>query len=138
MQTKTSRPAQRGMTLIELMTVVAIVAILGTIALTSYRSSVVRANRAEATTTLLRVQAAQEKFYLNEQTYSNSLAELKIAPLTERRLYRIQLSNVSDTTYRATATAIDGQAGSDSECGTLTIDATGTRTPSPATTRCWR
>jgi len=125
------------MTLIELLTVVAIVAILGTIALNSYRSSVLRSNRTEGTTTLLRIQAAQEKFYLNERAYSNSLTQLKIPANTERGLYRIQLSNVGAVTYTATATATNGQA-ADTECATLSIDETGNRTPSPATTRCWR
>ncbi|HWK49896.1 MAG TPA: type IV pilin protein [Steroidobacter sp.] len=137
MRINTCRPAQRGMTLIELLTVVAIVAILGTIALNSYRSSVLRSNRTEGTTTLLRIQAAQEKFYLNERAYSNSLTQLKIPANTERGLYRIQLSNVGAVTYTATATATNGQA-ADTECATLSIDETGNRTPSPATTRCWR
>jgi type IV pilus assembly protein PilE len=126
------------MSLIELLTVVAIVAILGTIALSSYRSSVVRANRAEGAAILLRVQAAQEKFYLDKQTYSGSLADLKIPEFTERRLYRIRVFDASETEYTATATALDGQAASDSECAVLSIDETGQRTPSPATTRCWR
>jgi type IV pilus assembly protein PilE len=137
MRTKTGRPAQRGMTLIELLIVVVVIAILGTIAMSSYRSSVVRANRAEGTATLLKVQAAQEKYYLDKQTYTNDLAQLKIPQFTERRLYQIRLSDVNDTEYTATATAIEGQA-SDRECAVLSIDETGNRTPSPATTRCWR
>lgn len=137
MRTNICRPAQRGMTLIELLTVVAIVAILGTIALNSYRSSVLRSNRAEGAATLLKVQAAQEKFYLNERAYSNSLSQLKIPANTERGLYQIRLSNVGAVTYTATATAINGQA-ADTECATLSIDETGNRTPSPATSRCWR
>ena len=47
------------MTLIELMIVVAIVAILAAVALPAYRGYVLRSNRTEATATLLRVQAAQ-------------------------------------------------------------------------------
>jgi type IV pilus assembly protein PilE len=125
------------MTLIELITVVTIVAILSTIALTSYRSSALRANRAEGTAALLKVQAAQEKFYLNEQDYADNLTDLKMPALTERGLYQIQLSNVTATGYRATARAAGGQT-ADSECATLTIDETGRRTPDPASSRCWR
>lgn len=137
MQTKTFRPAQRGMTLIELMTVVSIVAILSTVALNTYRSSVRRANRAEGTALLLRVQAAQEKFYLNERTYSNNLAQLKVPAASERNLYQIALSGVNATQYTVTATAINGQA-DDAECPTLSINEAGNRVPSPAATRCWR
>jgi len=125
------------MTLVELMTVVAIIAILGTIALNSYRGSVLRSNRTEGTTTLLRVQAAQEKFYLSAQTYTNDLAKLGIPATTERGLYQIRVTGASNTAYTATATAKDGQT-ADTECATLSIDETGKRTPSPATTRCWR
>jgi type IV pilus assembly protein PilE len=125
------------MTLIELLIVVVVIAILGTIAMSSYRSSVLRANRAEGATALLKVQAAQEKFYLNEQTYADNLADLKMPAQTERGLYQIQLYDVTPTQYRARARAAGGQV-ADRECATLTIDETGNRTPSPATTRCWR
>ena len=49
----------RGMTLIELMVVLAIVAILATIAVGSYGRYVLRANRTEATSALLRIQVAE-------------------------------------------------------------------------------
>src|SRR2546429_5200969 len=54
----------RGMTLIELMVVLVIVAILSTLAVGSYRRYVLRANRTDATSALLRIQVAEEKFFL--------------------------------------------------------------------------
>lgn len=137
MRTETCRSSQRGITLIELLTVVAIVAILGTIALSSYRGSVIRANRAEGTATLLRVQAAQEKYLLSAQEYTNNLAQLGINASTERDLYGIKVVLTDTGGYTVTATAKNGQT-ADTECDTLTIDETGKRTPNPATTQCWR
>jgi type IV pilus assembly protein PilE len=131
--------AQRGMTLIEMMIVVAIVAILGTIALGNYRASVLRSNRAEATAALLRIQAAEEKYYLSRNTYTNNLALLGSSENTERGLYtlRIQVGGTGDT-YTARATATGSQT-ADTECPVFTIDETGARTPVPGdANRCWR
>lgn len=131
------------MTLIELMIVVAIVAILGTIAIGNYRNHVLRSNRTEATAALLRIQVAQEKYYLNKNEYANTLAKLGLgtSTSTERGLYTLQLLNVPATgaqTYTAQATAAGSQA-ADRDCPTFSIDQTGTKTPTPGTTnRCWR
>jgi prepilin-type N-terminal cleavage/methylation domain-containing protein len=66
------RARSQGMTLIELMIVVIVVAILGTVAVSSYRSYLIRANRTEARMALLRVQAAQEKFFLQNNRYASN------------------------------------------------------------------
>ena len=127
------------MTLIEMMIVVAIVAILGSIAVGSYRASVLRSNRAEATAALLRIQAQQEKFYLSRNIYTNNLALLGATENTERRLYVIRVAlNRAGEGFTATATAAGNQT-ADTECPVFTIDETGNRTPAPgAGTRCWR
>lgn len=136
MPTNARRPAQRGITLIELMVVVAIVAILATLAAGNYRSHALRSNRAEAKSALLRIQAAQEKYYLSQNTYGN-LAQLRLPATTERRLYGIEVLNPTATGYTARATATGSQV-ADTECATLTIDAAGARTPTPGTSRCWQ
>ncbi len=67
------RNKMRGVTLIELVVVVAIVALLATIAIPSYRQFVLRSHRAEAKSALLNLAAAQEKFYLQNNTYTDAL-----------------------------------------------------------------
>src|SRR5213595_20471 len=64
----------RGMTLIELMVVVAIVAILASLAVGSYRRYMLRANRTDATAALLRIQVAEEKFFLQNNVYTIDLS----------------------------------------------------------------
>jgi type IV pilus assembly protein PilE len=64
----------RGVTLVELLMVIVIIAILSSIAVPTYRSYVLRAQRTEATATLLRVQAAQEKFFAQNNIYAADLA----------------------------------------------------------------
>ncbi len=70
-----NRARMPGMTLIELLVVVALVAILTFAAVPSYRAYAVRAHRVEATTALLALSAAQEKFYLQNNTYTAELAD---------------------------------------------------------------
>ena len=52
------RPTQNGVTLIELLTVIVVLGILASIAVPSYRNYLLRAQRTEATTALLNLQAA--------------------------------------------------------------------------------
>lgn len=137
MRTNTHRHAQRGVTLVELLLVVAIVAILGSIATANYRSYSIRANRAEAKTALLNVQTSQEKYYLNQHTYTDDLADLKLTSPTERGLYTLQIRLNGTDAYTATATAAGSQV-ADSECPSLSIDETGKRLPDMAVSKCWR
>ncbi len=103
MQTK-----NRGVTLIELVVVVAILALLASIAVPSYRQYVLRSNRAEAKAALLNVAAAQEKFYLQNNTYTNELTDappsgLGLGDTTETGLYTIEVDGADADGYTATA-----------------------------------
>jgi type IV pilus assembly protein PilE len=133
-----------GITLIELMVVIMVVAILGTIAVSSYRGYMIRSNRTEAKTELLRIQAAQEKFFLQNNRYATGAelddpppAGLGISLVSPSGMYNIDLSAATDTTYTARARATKGQLQDTSACQTLTIDESGTRTPDDAS-GCWR
>ena len=61
---------QRGYTLIELMVVVVVIAILGVIGIPSYRAYMLRAQRTEAKDALVRLATNQERFYLQNNTYT--------------------------------------------------------------------
>jgi type IV pilus assembly protein PilE len=135
----------QGMSLIELMIVVAIVAILGTIATNSYRGYVMRTHRTEARSALLRVQAAQEKFFLQNNRYALN-TELSTAPpnglgipakSTPGGYYNISIARPNTTQYMVTATATGGQLQDVANCQTLSIDNNGGRTP-PDSSGCWK
>ena len=61
-----------GFTLIELMIVVAIIAILASIAIPSYRDYIIRGHLAEATSTLASYQAKMERYYQDNRTYADA------------------------------------------------------------------
>ena len=67
------RYTQRGVTLIELLTVVVIVAILASIAVPSYRNYLIRAQRTDATTALLRIQSGMEKYLVQNGKYTTDV-----------------------------------------------------------------
>jgi len=136
----------RGMTLIELMVVLAIVAILSTIAVGSYRRYVLRANRTDATSALLRIQVAQEKYFLQNNTYTTNVTAapptgLGVASPTPNLFYTLGVAPGSTgniaTSFLATAAAVAPQT-QDTSCLTLTIDDQGLRNSAPSTTACWR
>jgi type IV pilus assembly protein PilE len=131
----------RGFTLIELMIVVVVVAILAAIAIPSYRQYVLRSNRTEAKRTLLNVAAAQEKFYLQNNTYASSSAlttappdGLGIQGTTEHGHYTVAIDAADAATFSATATAQGGQS-QDSRCASFSINQAGARTATNAD--CW-
>ena len=138
----------KGITLLELMVVIAVVAILSSIAVTTYRGYLMRTNRTEARTALLRVQTAQEKFFLQKNRYATN-AEMPQDPpdglgvpatSTPGGFYAISIENYDEdtgTTYRAVAQAQAGQLDDRAECQTLKIDQNGERTPA-ASTGCWK
>jgi type IV pilus assembly protein PilE len=140
----------RGFSLIELMVVLAVFAILSTIAVGSYRRYVLRATRTEARLSLLAIQVAQEKFFLQNNQYAQDIATVIAAPpaglglasidaagLTNGGNYTISFSAVTPTTYTLQAVATGKQAQDTAACLTFTINEQGTRTPADST-GCWR
>ena len=140
-----NRKSARGVTLIELMTVIVVLAVLASIAVPSYRRYVMRSNRTEASAALLQVRIAQEKFFLQNGAYADDgalstapPAGLGIPGSTPSNYYNITLDRTSTTAYTVTATAVNGQA-DDTSCATLTINESGVRGSSPGSvTECWR
>jgi type IV pilus assembly protein PilE len=104
---------QQGVTLIELVVVVVIVGILASIAIPSYRNYVLRANRTEGRAALLALATAQEKFYLQCNTYTTDLdpdaatdcdtGNLRFPVTSERGYYTITVTAANETGWTAEA-----------------------------------
>jgi type IV pilus assembly protein PilE len=142
---------RRGFTLIEAMIVLVVLAILAAIAVPSYRSYLLRAQRTEATTALLRAAAAQEKFFLQNNRYATDLATappngLGQSTVTERGFYDVTmaLSEPDGSGFRITARPRPGGGQrDDSLCTRFTLDHNGLRGARNAadedvTASCWR
>lgn len=129
----------RGITLLELMIVVVIVGILAAIAYPSYRDMAARGKRNEAKACLLQIAAQQERFYLNNNTYTTDMTNLGFPVaggfVTDSTTYTCNVGAADANNFTATATYnnADGEAG---KCGTFQLDARGNRTSAPLTD-CW-
>lgn len=130
---------ERGYTLLELLACLALVALLASLAVPGLRESWLRARRSEAVSALLRMQLAQERFYIERGRYAADLAELHAAvgtPWTSE-YYRLAAVSTSADQYRLEATATGPQGGDRTPCLVLAINQRGERSP-PETTGCWR
>ena len=119
---RTTSHRQQGFTLMELLITVTILLIVAAIAVPNYRNHVMRANRSEGAAALQRIAAAQEKFYMQNNTYTDSFATdggLGIANTT--RHYDLDIVSADATAFSATARPREGQE-QDTDCWIMTID----------------
>ena len=126
-----------GVTLIELMIVMVIIAILSAIAIPAYQSHVTKTNRRAAQSCLSEAAQFMERYYTTFLTYATAPV-LSLGCQNDPNLntrYTITRSNLGAKTYTVTATPINVQLTRDTQCGTLTINQDGTR--GPTTTGCW-
>ncbi len=128
-----------GFTLIELMIVVAVIAIISAIAYPSYTKSVQKSRRAEGKALLLDAANRQERRFGDSNKYTENMTQLGYAAdpaVSENGHYNVDSSSTSSTAlldFTLTATAIGVQA-VDTACATMTINNLGQKTP---TSGCW-
>jgi type IV pilus assembly protein PilE len=144
---------QRGVTLIELMIVIVILALIAGFAYPSYMNYVVDTKRTAASSILLQVADRQQQFFMDNKRFSNDLTALGFAanPLViaddgrtmadaanKASTYSVALSNVTATTYTITAAPLNGQASRDGDCGSLTLNQTLVKGASGGGDDCWK
>ena len=122
-----------GVTLLELLVVLALAGILAGIAYPSYRAQLLRAHRLEAVEALLAAAAAQERFQLAHGRYADRIAAegedgLSMPRLTSGGRYGLEvvLPGPADFLVRAVPRAGSGQE-DDRRCQELWIRADGRR-----------
>ena len=117
----------RGMTLIELLIVVTIVAILAGVALPSWDSQVKKARRADARNTLMSVQVEQEKYRADNGSYASSMNALGLGTYnsTSRDYYNVSIVSSSATAFVASAAPNTNSGQNSDDCGTFAINQSG-------------
>jgi len=129
----------RGVTLLELMIVVVIIGILAAIAYPNYRQYAARAKRTEARAALLKIAANQERFYLQNNTYTTDMMQLGFpvgaAFITNSNSYSVSVTVADANNFTAVATYqnADDEAG---KCLTFELDGRGIRISAPLPD-CW-
>ncbi|WP_312243868.1 type IV pilin protein [Stutzerimonas nitrititolerans] len=135
--------SQNGFTLIELMITVVIISILASIAYPSYQEFVKRGNRTEGQAFLSEVAARQERYFAQNNEYTDDVDKLKLKNGSTSETGKYELSIVIDED----ADADDGgytltaeEQFNDDACGNLTLTATGIKgvTGSKAAADCWK
>jgi len=145
------RLKMRGMTLIELLVVIGVLGILTSIAVPTYRKYLLRAQRSEAKIALLQLQTAQEKYYLQNNAYTDDVTTastavnpgLGLPGTSETGKYDIAITNLGagGQTYTATASPHTGGGQTDDkDCANFTITERGLRGISGTRTTeyCWK
>lgn len=125
---------QAGFSLIELMVVVAVIGILASIALPSYNAYLIKSRRAAGAACLTAAAQQMERFYTTELTYSGAPAAFPCDAETAPYYTVTGVVGGTGRTYTLSASP-QGKQDADTECGTLTIDQAGAKTP--ATASCW-
>jgi type IV pilus assembly protein PilE len=128
----------RGFTLIELIIVIAIVALLVAVALPTYRDHVRKSRRAEAQAYMMSVAGRQQQFLVDTRNYAATLPTINIPqPSSVGSFYTVTLAVAAGPppTFTLTAAPMAGTDQVNEKCGTLTINQTGAKTA--ALSSCW-
>lgn len=147
------RSRQLGLTLIEVMVVVAIISVLATIVYPLYTDQLRKSRRASATVALASIAQAQERFFTANSTYATTLDGsgsgnlagnaldvsdyLTSGLATDDGFYTIAISGASATAYTLTATA-NGTQTSD-YCSSFSLTQSGIKSynSSSNSVTCW-
>ncbi len=134
--------SKAGFTLVELLIVMAIVAILGVIAVPSYRNYVVGARQNSAQQALLRMAGAMENCYSMNQTYVGCFGTNKDAnkdgvndflKANDIENYYEDMTEVTARNFRVAVKATGGQAKDVAKsCQVLAVDRLGRKLSAPS------
>ena len=135
---RASRSLQRGFTLIELMIVVAVIAILAAIAIPNYNDYVKRGQIVDGLVPLADMGGKLEQYFQDNRTYVGACATGTVAPMPVTTTRFTYSCNLAASTYTVTATGQGGMAGF-----VFTLNQNGARSTTgtaagwTAGTNCW-
>jgi len=127
----------RGLTLVELMVVVAVLAIVATIGYPLYTDQVQKSRRYDAQGALLNLgnQLEQHRAMQPNVGYTGFVLS-DFSDLSDRLSNHYNFAvTLGTTTYDLTATPVSGSSQAGDRCGTLTVDEQGQTSPGD---NCWK
>jgi len=134
-----SRRTQRGFTLIELMVVLAVAAILATVAYPSYQSQVAKGRRADGKQALVELAQKLERFYTERGSFAGATlgAEGLYPTLSSGGYYTLAITSQTADAFTLTATPRGLQDGD--ACGALGYNHQGDRSVAGGLSvdQCW-
>ena len=128
----------KGFSLVELMIVLAIIGVLSAIAYPSYDSYMKKSRRSDAKVALQAMADKQERFYLQNNTYTTNAANVG-GTGTEKNYYVLSIDSADVNAFALTATAVAGgpQAAdtttNNGDCTVIKLTSAGAKTPNA----CW-
>lgn len=134
---------QRGLTLVELMVVVAVMAIIAAVAYPMYTAQVQKSRRADGKIALESVAMAQERFYTVSGFYAGTLSSLQVSTAvqggaSDEGYYTVAVTNPGGTQFFTATAGATGPQASDANCASFTINQQGVKTATDGGgTNCW-
>ena len=134
----------RGFSLIELLIAIVVLSLITTMAVNSYRGSVLKARRADAKASLLELAQLLERNYTETNSFATNISgnpyalPFTVSPRNGTTYYNLTLPTQTATTFTLQATPTGSQA-DDTRCMSLTLDQAGTKDKSGSGTvaECW-
>lgn len=133
------RRYNRGVTLMELLTVVMVIGILAAIAVPSYRGYVLRANRADAKASLLSAASALERCFTQFNAYNAGGCTVVLPVASNDGKYQISATYPMSSQFVLTA-APQGTQAQDTACASFTLTEVGVKAISGGShtaAECW-
>lgn len=130
----------RGFTLIELMIVLAVLAVIVAIGYPSYQEHVKKSRRAEGMGQLLELADRMERAYSDRGTYPTVISEVYVAT-TDSGFYTLSIVTANNVSFtvRAAPTSLGGQ--NEDKCHTFTLTSLGEKSVSGGShgvDKCWK